>query len=328
MIKFQKLRNSIKARYKSVHERYNYKNSIRRNLIKLKYFGIKLGHLRQHSPKSMLLPSGYRLEPPYDGNLKISIVTPSFEQCDYIEHTIKSILDQRYKNLEYFIQDGGSTDGTKRILNKYSNMLSSVESKKDQGQANALNLGFSKSSGEIMAWLNSDDLLLPGSLNYVANFFENNPDVDVVYGDRILINESDKEIGKWVLPRKHDEVVLSWADYIPQETVFWRRRIWEKAGGYIDESFHFAMDWDLLLRFQKVGAKIIHVSRFLGAFRIHTVQKSIAQMPTLGASELARIRIQEHGRLPSEEEIDAVVYPFLKKHRLTHYLQKIIDVIR
>ena len=104
-----------------------------------------------------------------------------------------------------------------------------------------------------MAWLNSDDLLLPGALFYVAEYFRKHPEVDVIYGHRIIINEDNRETGRWVLP-PHNDNMLQWADYVPQETMFWRRDLWDKVGGYVDESFQFAMDWELILRFRNAGA--------------------------------------------------------------------------
>src|SRR5207302_369335 len=149
--------------------------------------------------------------------------------------------------------------------------------------ANGLNVGFEHATGEIMAYLNSDDVLLPGALNYVANYFREHPEVDVVYGHRVVIDEYDQEIGRWVLPG-HDDEVLSWADYVPQETLFWRRRIWEDAGGMIDESFRFAIDWDLLIRFRDAGARMARLPRFLGGFRVHPHQKTSKEMADIGVS--------------------------------------------
>src|SRR5262249_23541680 len=143
----------------------------------------------------------------------------------------------------------------------------------DEGQTQAINLGFQHTSGEIMAYLNSDDLLLPGSLAYVAGYMAAHPEVDVVYGHRILIDECDDEVARWVLPR-HDDRVLTWANFVPQETLFWRRRIWERVGGTLDASFQFAMDWDLILRFREAGARFVRLPRFLGAFRVHARQKT------------------------------------------------------
>ena len=102
-----------------------------------------------------------------------------------------------------------------------------------------------------MAWINSDDFYLPGALAFVADYFAWHPDVDVLYGHRVLVDEQSREIGRWFLP-KHDPEVLRLNDFVPQETLFWRRRIWDRVGG-IDPSYKFALDWDLLLRFQAAG---------------------------------------------------------------------------
>jgi glycosyltransferase involved in cell wall biosynthesis len=222
-------------------------------------------------------------------------VTPSYEHAQFLERTIQSVLQQNYSNLEYIVQDGGSTDGTDQILRKYGPRLKHVESCADGGQAHAINLGFKHTSGEIMAWLNSDDLLLPGAIGYVVAFFLSHPEVDVVYGHRININEDGEEIGRWLMP-SHDDGLLRWTDYIPQETLFWRRRIWTKVGASLDESFQFALDWDLLLRFQDAGARFVRLPRFLGAFRVHAAQKTLSAIHETGQEEMNRLRLRSHGR--------------------------------
>jgi glycosyltransferase involved in cell wall biosynthesis len=276
----------------------------------------RLGNLIQHVPKDLRLPAHYTKPMHVNQPPQISIVTPSYKQAGFIERTMKSVLDQNYPNLEYFVQDGGSQDGTGEILCSYSDRLTGWESRPDNGQSQAINLGFAKTSGEIMAWLNSDDILFPGSLAYVASYFNRHPEVDVVYGHRILIDEDDKQIGRWMLPRHEDEV-LSWADYIPQETMFWRRRIWDKAGGEIDESFRFAMDWDLLIRFREAGARFARLPRFLGGFRIHMQQKTSAEISGIGIQEMTRIRERTLGRVPSDSEIYFKVVPYMRKHVAT-----------
>ena len=275
----------------------------------------KIGRLYHHAPIQL---RSWRLPPilstNYDAHRpRISIVTPSYGQVEFIGRTMESVLRQAYPNLEYFVQDGASTDGTLEVLGRYSDRLSGWESVSDRGQSHAINLGFAKTSGEIMAWLNSDDLLLPGTLAYVADYFSRHPDVDVIYGHRILIDEQDKEIGRWVLP-PHDDSSLSWADFIPQETLFWRRAIWEKAGGQIDESFRFAMDWDLLLRFRKARARIVRLPYFLGAFRIHDAQKTSAAINEVGLEEMKGLRIRELGRSVSQGEVRRALVPYLIKH--------------
>src|SRR5216117_1557842 len=168
---------------------------------------IAVGVFRQHPPKPLRLPktisanlqSGLRLP-------TISIVTPSLNQDKFIERTIASVTSQQYPGLEYIVQDGGSTDGTLDFLKKHEPASLRWFSEADSGQSNALNRGFRRTSGEIMAWLNSDDLILPGTLQYVGTFFARNPNVDVIYSHRIVIDEDDQEIGRWILPPHDYEV--------------------------------------------------------------------------------------------------------------------------
>jgi carbamoyltransferase len=279
-------------------------------------FGVRLGQLVQFQPRPIKLPAHYYRPIRLRNVAKISVVTPSFRQAAFIERTLRSVLDQNYPKLEYVVQDGGSQDGTPEILARYGDRLAAWESRPDQGQSQAINLGFAKTSGDIMAWLNSDDVLLPGTLAYVARYFSRHPEVDVVYGHRILIDENDRQIGRWMMP-PHDDQVLSWADYIPQETLFWRRSIWEKAGGRVDESFRFAMDWDLLLRFQAAGARFARLPRFLGAFRIHTAQKTSAEISSTGVQEMMVLRERMLGRVPQDHEIWHAVFPYLRRHVMT-----------
>jgi glycosyltransferase involved in cell wall biosynthesis len=250
----------------------------------------------QHPPIPLYIPKQYHdvALPSAEVLPSVSIVTPSFNQGQFLERTIQSVLGQRYPKLEYILMDGASTDETAGILTKYRTQLKQVESRKDAGQANALNLGFRHTTGEIMAWLNSDDLFLPGTLPTVVNFFQQHPEIDVVYGLRISIDSQDREIGRWIIPLQA-ETFLPWANYIPQETLFWRRRIWEQVGGYIDESFHFNLDWELLLRFQKIGARFARLPRFLGAFRVHSLQKT-AVLGAISRQEMDRLHTRYHGR--------------------------------
>lgn len=281
----------------------------------------RLGNLNQYVPRP-LTNAARRVEQALSQFPAISIATPSFKQGEFIERTLLSVFDQQYPRLEYFVQDGGSKDGTVEVLKKHQTRLSGWASEQDSGQSQAINLGLTKTSGEIMGWLNSDDLLLPGALHTVADYFNRHPDVDVVYGNRLLIDVNDMEIGRWIVPG-HNSAVLSWADYVPQETMFWRRRIWEKVGGQIDESFRFAMDWDLLVRFRDAGANFAHIPRFLGAFRIHAHQKTSASINDVGHQEMDRIRQRVLGRVPNRKEIRKSVFPFLLKHVAVDMLYRI-----
>lgn len=275
------------------------------------WFKPHLGVLYQHPPISPSLPARYfRVDKLNKNAPAISIVTPSYNQGNFIERTIKSVVYQDYPKLEYIIQDGGSSDNTNAVIEKFRKRLKHFESRKDNGQAHAINMGFAHAAGEIMAYLNSDDALLPNTLVYVANYFAEHPEVDVVYGHRLIVDEDDKVIGDWIMP-PHDGETLKWADYIPQETMFWRRGIWDKAGGQMDESFQFALDWDLLLRFQDAGAKFKRLPRYLSAFRVHGSQKTTAQIADLGERDFARLRLRALGREVDYQEIYKRIRMFL-----------------
>ena len=183
--------------------------------------------------------------------------------------------------------------------------LTTWVSEPDNGQTDAIAKGFAKTSGgpnDLMAWINSDDFYLPGAFAFVTDFFTRHPEVDVIYGHRLLVDETSREIGRWFLP-EHDDEVLKLYDFVPQETMFWRRRIWDKIGG-LDPSYKFAMDWDLLLRFQAAGARIVRVPYFLACFRIHPAQKTSAQMESVGQREIDALRARTLGCSITPVEIE------------------------
>lgn len=249
----------------------------------------RMGNLRQYPPR----PIRHEVLDPGDFTGRypsISIVTPTFNQGQFIERTIRSVLDQAYPALDYAVYDGVSTDNTVEVLKALSNEYDfKWKSEPDAGQADAINKAFAMVDGEIMGWLNSDDLLMPRALLFVGSFFDQHPEIDVIYGHRLLINENDLEIGRWITPPYHPEAP-TYFDYVPQETLFWRRSIWEKAGGKLNVDFHFALDWDLLQRFRAAGARIVRVPRFLGCFRVHPEQKTSAKMVDVGKTEMSWLR--------------------------------------
>jgi glycosyltransferase involved in cell wall biosynthesis len=250
---------------------------------------MRMGNLRQYEPR----PLRREVIQPHDFTGRypsIAIVTPSFNQARFIERTLKSVLGQAYPALRYAVVDGGSEDGTMDILRRMSAEYQfKYISEKDRGQSDAINKGFSMVDGEIMAWLNSDDILLPRALLFVGSYFDNHPEVDVIYGHRILINEDDLEIGRWITPPFTPEA-LRFFDFVPQETLFWRRRIWEKVGGNLNVDFHFALDWDLLQRFANANAVIRRLPTFLGCFRVHKDQKTSARAVDIGKKEMSWLR--------------------------------------
>jgi len=272
----------------------------------VEHYWMQIGVLRHYDPRALQWDE--RLPGPKlaDAALpQVGIVTPSYNQDAFVERTIRSIVDQRYPRLVYGVQDGGSKDGSAAIIARYAPHLHFWESVPDRGQADAIHRGFNRlaptlASDAIMAWLNSDDLIAPGALRFVAEYFATHPDVDVIYGHRIIIDDDDREVGRWIMPRHHP-ATLEWIDYVPQETMFWRKRAWDLVGG-IDPSFQFALDWDLLARFQQAGCRMVRVPYFLGAFRVHAEQKTSQAIHTTGAEEMRRIRTRFHGERQDDFE--------------------------
>ncbi|HVU34802.1 MAG TPA: glycosyltransferase family 9 protein [Opitutaceae bacterium] len=262
-------------------------------------YWMQIGVLRHYDPRPLQWDRRIPRPRLADASLpQVAIVTPSYGQETFVERTLRSVLDQHYPKLRYVVQDGASKDGSIAIIERFADRLQHWESVPDKGQADAISRGFAHVTNmlgpdDVMAWLNSDDLLGPGVLRFVAEFFAQHPEIDVVYGHRIIINDDDREIGRWIMPR-HDPATLEWIDYVPQETMFWRKRAWDLAGG-IDPSFQFALDWDLLARFQQAGCHLVRVPYFLGAFRVHANQKTSQVIHTTGADEMRRIRTRFHG---------------------------------
>jgi GT2 family glycosyltransferase len=283
----------------------------------------KLGRLRQHPPEPLRVPRAYLRQRPPSPPPAITIVTPSFQQARFLGRTIRSVADQRYPALEHIVRDGGSDDGSVEVLQALEHCLTRWESSPDRGQGHAVNLGFAGTTGEIMAFLNSDDVLLPGALAYVARYLRAHPDVDAVYGNRVLIDETGMKIGSWVLP-PHDDEALRLIDYVPQETLFWRRSLWERIGGHVDEDLRSALDWDLLLRFLDGGARMERLPRFLAAFRVHDEQKTTSQHD-LGIEEGDRLRERALGRPIPHAEAMLAIQPYLRRHVPRHLAQRLVD---
>lgn len=283
-----------------------------------------LGVLRQYPPRAIKLPPAPASQPLF-ARLGFCILTPSYAQGRFIERTLRSVLDQSYPKLRYGVQDGGSKDETPAILERYSRQLAYHDSRPDQGQAHAINTGFTHlkpERDEIMAWLNSDDILLPGTLDYVAAYFAKNPDIDAVYGHRIIIDENDREVGRWFMPHHTDET-LQWVDYVPQETLFWRASAWAKVGG-LDESFQFALDWSFLLKLEKAGCKIKRLPRFLGAFRVHNSQKTHLNIDSIGIKEMDALRpMREMPLLEAAKHIRNAVIRETRKSAMIYQLWRL-----
>ncbi len=204
----------------------------------------------------------------------VTVVTPSFNQGHFIRATIESVLSQDYPNVEYIIMDGGSTDQTAAIVGEYSSRVRFI-SERDRGQSHAINKGFKLASGSIVAWLNSDDIFLPGAISAAANAFTEKPDAGAVYGEGFLIDREGKITSRF----PHTEPLNLWrlvylSDYILQQTVFFRKEAVE-AVGYLDEDLHYVMDWDLLIRLGK-RYPLEYIPNEMGCLREYAEAKSFA----------------------------------------------------
>jgi glycosyltransferase involved in cell wall biosynthesis len=204
----------------------------------------------------------------------VSIVTPSFNQARYFEATIRSALEQDYPNIEYIVVDGGSTDGSVEIIKKYADRLAWWVSEKDQGQTDAINKGFARARGDILAWINSDDTYEPGAVSAAVKYLQDHPDVGMVYGDAHFIDEGGRVIGKFAA-RQTDYLRLRRGYvHIPQQAAFFRADLWREVGP-LDPSFYFAMDYDLWVRLA-ARAPIQYTPQMWANFRLHSSGKTIA----------------------------------------------------
>jgi glycosyltransferase involved in cell wall biosynthesis len=223
---------------------------------------------------------------------RVSIVTPSYNQGKYIERTILSVLKQDYQNIQYIVLDSRSTDQTHRILNRYRKQIDIVIEEKDNGQSDAINKGFAKADGEILAWLNSDDLYAaPDVVSKAVEHLVKNPQTDLAYGKRYYIDRSGWFHVSYPY-REFNEAQLNAACYIPQECCFWTREIYDRAGSYINLNYQFAMDYELWLRFLKHGARFESIDAVFGYFRWYEEQKSVDIWETVGIPEIARLQTE------------------------------------
>lgn len=236
---------------------------------------------------------------------RVTVVTPSLNQGKFLERTLLSVISQDYENLEYIVVDGGSTDNSEAVLRLYVHRIAKVIRAKDNGQSEALNKGFSIATGDILAYLNADDCYAsPRVVRHAVQFLGENPEIDLVYGRRIDIDENGffaqfnqhpfREFNLELLPR---------CGYIEQECAFWTKEIYDRAGGYVDPTYHFAMDHEMWLRFIKAGASFRSVDQVYGLFRWHSEQKSQQIYRTTGFDEIARLQREYIGGSVEPEEM-------------------------
>jgi glycosyltransferase involved in cell wall biosynthesis len=205
----------------------------------------------------------------------ISVVTPSFNQAKYLEDTIRSVLDQGYPRLEYVVIDGGSTDGSIETVRRYASRLALWVSEPDAGHADGINKGFARTSGEIMAWINSSDVYFPWTLQTVAEVFRDVPEAQWIMGLPTLIGTGGgpKAVnsGRWNV---YDFLAGDYR-WLQQESVFWRRGLWERAGGRLDLEYPYACDFTLWLRFME-REPLYHLQTPLAGFRFHDDRRGTA----------------------------------------------------
>ncbi len=204
---------------------------------------------------------------------KVSVITPSYNQGQYIEQTINSVLGQQYPNLEYIIMDGGSSDQSVEVIRKYSSNLDHWQSKKDGGQAAAINEGFSIATGDILCWINSDDYYLPGTFSKVVEIIGGLDTPVVLFGNCLHFDENGNRFRGSNVKSRSEDLDLLLCDYVIQPSSFWNKQAWDIVGN-LDEGQNFAFDWDWFIRAKQKGVQFIPVSDYFSVYRIHESHKS------------------------------------------------------
>lgn len=263
---------------------------------------------------------------------KISIVTPSFNQGEYIESTIKSVLDQNYPNLEYIIIDGGSKDCTLDVIKQYDHQLSYWESCPDEGMYHAINKGFAKSTGEIMAWINSDDMYHANCLFTIAELFSQFSSIKWITGSCTFLDEKNRTVSvsparQWSL---YDVLNNDWK-YIQQESTIWRRSLWDKAGGYVSTEYKYASDFELWMRFF-LNEKLFVIDTLIGGFRCrssnqisrdnlneyHSEGEQIIQSTNLRLNPILKRKVKKAGTLRKKQ----LFFRKLKMLSISRYFER------
>ncbi len=239
-------------------------------------------------------------------SILVSVITPSYNQAPFIEQTIHSVLGQNHSPIEYFIVDGGSTDGSQEIIQRYAGHLAGWVSEPDEGQADAINKGFRQATGEIVAWLNSDDLFAPGAVSRAVKGFKENPEAGMVFGNAATIDQHGRPLNDLIFGG-HDLKALMAFNIICQPAVFLRRQLLMESG-FLDPSFRYLLDHHLWLRVARL-APTIHVPEVLAYARHHPGAKNVAEAAGFGAEayrildwvqtqpDLVTLHTREHKRI-------------------------------
>ncbi len=213
----------------------------------------------------------------------VSIITPSYNQSAFLEQTLQSVFAQDYPLIEYIVIDGGSTDQSPEIIEKFSNQLAWWVSEEDKGQADAINKGFRRARGEILAWLNSDDLYLPGTVSQAVQSLQSNPELGLVFGDAITMDANGRPLGRLAFGDWGLKELINFR-IICQPAVFMRRTVLEQAG-YLDSSYHFLLDHQLWIRMATL-APVQHIASLWAAARHHPEAKNVSQAGAFGVEAM------------------------------------------
>jgi glycosyltransferase involved in cell wall biosynthesis len=226
--------------------------------------------------------------------LKITVITPSYQQARFLPWSMRSVLKQGYEDTEYIVVDGGSTDGSREIIEGMSGRLAWWRSERDGGQAHAINKGIRASTGDVIGWVNSDDMLLPGSLQAVARAFDD-PGIDAICGWGVMMSEPGRVLRRWAFPQPTAELLCQ-SSILFQPSVFWRRSVIDRIG-LLDESYSLCLDQEYFARMAANGIVPRLVPRFLAAYRRHPATKTGLD-PARGAREARTIALK-YGRTAS-----------------------------
>jgi glycosyltransferase involved in cell wall biosynthesis len=247
---------------------------------------------------------------------RISVVTPSYNQGRFIEDAIKSVIEQCYPNFEHIIIDNCSKDETVPILKKYPHLIWVWEP--DKGQSDAINKGFLKATGDIVAWLNADDYYLPGAFRRVVGFWKNHLEADVVYGDCYFVDKHKNIIRKKVEGPFSYSLLLYYGCYIASTSTFFGRRIIDQ-GHLLDVSYHYTMDFEYLVRLARLGMRFEYLREFLASARFHGRNKS----DDVFHRSKERFRVQRTYGISflSDKALEIIAYPF----KAIHQFRKIVS---
>jgi glycosyltransferase involved in cell wall biosynthesis len=250
---------------------------------------------------------------------RISVVTPSYNQDQFIEETIRSVLLQGYPNLEYIVIDGGSADGSVETIKRYADHLHYWISEKDRGHGHALNKGFEQSSGEIMCWLNSDDMYLPWTFRTVAEIFQKFPQVNWIGGFNAWWSDHGALLSACRAPKNIYDYLIGNYAWIQQESVFWRRSLWERAGGKIDEKQRLMVDGALWADFF-AHDQLYLVDSILAGYRVHSDNRANTYMAECRA-EMNAIIASLRQRCPAEIDRKAQTLGRVKRFKYAPLLR-------